>query len=224
MTTLVLMVPAMLVLGFMVGLSMLAFALGAESGDAGVGGVFCCALPALLAAFAFVAVVTDITFQLALRYGVLFDVSFGKAIKRGWEDLLGKKGAFVFWLVMLLPGIAYSFVLVALAVVFMVPLFLAVSAGQTLVAAALAVLFFLLLLLPVAIYGAFSSSAWTVFFRRMTGVEPLAVPAPAYAQVIHPPIPPAPPVYPPAPLNSPDLPTDPFPPPAPSAPASPPDA
>ncbi len=52
---------------------------------------------------------------------MLDDVTFGQAIKRGWEDLWAKRGAFMMWLVMLLPGFAVSMVMLLFMLPFMLP-------------------------------------------------------------------------------------------------------
>lgn len=171
--------------------------IGGDSSAAGAGaaagalGGLCCVLPIFGLLIFAVAVVLGIVYPLALRYGVLYNITFGEAIKRGWYDLRAKRGAFVFWLVMLLPQFAFGVIVLLLLLPFIVPAVALFIAEKYVIGGALVVLAILLMFLPSAIYGTFVSSAWTVFFRRMTGLES---PAPAA-------VPPAPPVgyAPPAP-------------------------
>jgi len=184
-----------------------------SSGAAAVGGVsaLCCGLPIFIALIVGAGLVIGIVSSLAIRYGVLQDVTFGQAIKKGWQDLWGKRGAFIFWLVMLLPGFAYGAVTGVVAAIFAVPAVLLIIAEKVVSGVAILVLLALVLMIPGAIYGTFVSAAWTVFFRRMNGIgvpAPSAQPVPGYSSGMAPPAPYAP--MPPAPPA----------PPAPEAPAS----
>ncbi len=176
-----------------------------------VGGV-CVALPIFIIVVVFLSIVLGVVYPLALRYGVLQDVTFGKAIRRGWDDLWAKRGAVVFWLVMILPGLAYGMLMIVPIILLALPAILALTAEQYAMAVVLFVIMFLILLLPTAIYSTFVSSAWTVFFREMTGMEPRPAVQPAYGGPYSPPAPPAD-YSPPAP----PLPTAYEPPPAPPA-------
>lgn len=175
---------------------------GGSSDAAAAGGVsaFCCGLPIFIAVTAGVGVIIGIVMQLAIRYGVLHDVTFGQAIKKGWQDMWGKRGAFIFWLVMLLPGFAYAAVTGVAAAIFAVPAVLLIIAEKVITGVAILVLLALVLMIPGAIYGTFVSAAWTIFFRRMNGI---GVPAPSkqlvpsYSSEMTPPAPYAP--VPPAP-------------------------
>lgn len=140
----------------------------------------CVVLPIFVILVIAISIVVGIVYPLALRYGVLHDITFGEAIKRGWYDLRGKRGAFVFWLVMILPGIAASAIFAAIMLPFFVPAFLMIMSERYVMGIGLAVLGWLVMLLPVAIYSTFVSTAWTVFFRQMTGME---VPPASYAPV-----------------------------------------
>jgi hypothetical protein len=167
---------------------------GAALGDeaafgAAMAGGMCLVLPIFLVLIIAISLIIGIVYQLALRYGVLEDVTFGQAIKRGWDDLWAKRGAFVMYLVMILPGLAAGLVMLVFMLPFMVPAIAFVFAEKYVMAGAMFVLMALAMLLPTAVYGTFISSAWTVFFRQMTGKEPTAkavrapVPqAPYYAQ------------------------------------------
>lgn len=167
----------------------------AAGGGAGAGaalGSICLLLPLLTVLIIAAALIITIAYQLALRYGVLDDLTFGKAIGRAWSDLWAKRGAWVFWLVMLLPGVAFSVVVLLLLLPFAVPAVLLLIAEKYLAAVAVFMVAVLVMMLPSAIWATFSSSAWTVFFRRMTGREP-GGPAVATAPAYHPQNPP--PVY-----------------------------
>lgn len=173
MTALVLGLPVLLigvlmaVMGVVFGMSVTA---GSDmAGAVGIG--MCFFFPLLLAVIFAVSVIIGILMPVAVRYGVLLDVTYGQAIKRAWNDLWGKKGLVVFWLVMLLPGIAYGFVVFTLILVALVPAGVALFAEQYLVAGVLALLMVLFMMLPNAIFATFTNSAWTLMFRQLTGME-----------------------------------------------------
>lgn len=193
-------------------------ALGNEEAiGAALAGGLCLVLPVFVVLIIALGLIVGIIYNLALRYGVLDDITFGQAIKRGWDDLWAKRGAFVMFLVMLLPGFALSLAMLVLMVPFMVPAIAFAVAEQFVMAGAMFVLMMLVMLVPSAIYGTFVSSAWTVFFRQMTGREPkraeVAVATAPYVSMAPPaPLPapgvPAPPPVPEAsaPLPAPEVP------------------
>jgi hypothetical protein len=89
--------------------------------------------------------------------------------------------------------------------------------------AVLILLAVLVLIVPAAMYSTFYHAVWTIFFRRMTGVEPAPVAAPAPAYPLAPPVPPAPAVASAAPaVPAPEAPPAPPASPAPPAPPEPP--
>jgi hypothetical protein len=193
MIGLVIGLPLIAVILLLVGLLLTAGIGGALTGEQGLavalGGV-CFLLPVLVVAIIAGSLIVGILYQLALRYGVLEDVSFGQAIVRGWNDLWAKRGAWVFWLVMLLPGVAFGVAAFLLMLPFIVGMVAFVIAGLYAAVAVLVVVLTLLMIVPTAIYSTFVSSAWTIFFRRMTGVEPggLGTTSPArvhYLSLIH---------------------------------------
>jgi len=197
MLSFVLGIPVAVVIAIMVAAFVALGIGGAAGGDQAAGaaivGGLCFVLPLFVIIIVALSLALGIVFQLALRYAVLQDVTFGQAIKRGWNDLWAKRGAVVFWLVMLLPGIAYSVIVGIVSLPLAVPMAVMLVQEKLVMAAGLGILLGLLMLFPTAVYGTFVSSAWTVFFRRMTGMEPVAEAAPAY-------VPPAPAAYaPPAP-------------------------
>ncbi len=166
----------MLVLGLIIAAVVIAagvggFLIGDEAGGLAAIGGLCLALPIIIVLVVAVSVVIGIVSPLALRYGVLHDITFGEAIRRGWLDLWGKRGAFVFWLVMLLPGIAAGIIMVLLMLPFLIPAIVMFAGERFAMATGVLLLGGLLMLLPTAIYGTFASSAWTVFFRTMTGMD-----------------------------------------------------
>jgi hypothetical protein len=198
----------------------------------GVGGM-CCGLAFLVIATFAYSIVFGTVNQLALRYAVLEDRTAIESLKQGWSDVWGKRGAIGMYFVMWATALVYSIALSVALIVFAIPLVIMAVAGNIVGAVGVGALAGLLALVPSAAYGAFASSAWTIFFRRMTGREQVAVPiAPAYAGGY----PPAPPVpnagfpAPPAPPTPPATPgVDPWkaaqelpPVPAPEAPPTPP--
>jgi len=129
-----------------------------------------------------------ILYQVALCYGVLQDVTFGQALKRAWDDLWGKKGVFVFYLVMLLPSFALSTVLSVVMMVIQIPLTLLIALGGVAGIVVFLVIMVLAMFVPMPLYVTFYQACWTIFFRRMTGMDPLATRAgePALAAPIEP--------------------------------------
>lgn len=163
--------PVLVVALLMGGVLVASGLVGASGGEAAAGVGICLFFPILLVVILAASLIIGILMPMAVRYGVLLEVTFGQAIKRSWDDLWGKKGLFVFWLVMLLPGIAYGVVITVVMLPLAVPLVLAIIAEQYVVAVALTVLMTLVLMLPGAIYGTFANAAWTLFFRSATGLE-----------------------------------------------------
>ncbi|PKQ37669.1 MAG: hypothetical protein CVT59_06395 [Actinobacteria bacterium HGW-Actinobacteria-1] len=202
---------------------------GFGSSDAGAAGGFaglCCGLPMLSIALIVFSYLLGIVANLALRYGVLQDVTFGQALARGWSDLTSKRGAFVFMLVMIIPSIIYGAISGVIALMFVVPAVLLIAAGSVITGAGIIVLFAFVMMIPGAAYGTFVSSAWTIFFRRMNGMErqpEVREAAPVRGDLLPPPpVPPAPqPPYAPAPPQTfvPGPPAPPAPPAAPEPPA-----
>lgn len=167
-------------------------AAGSASDVAAAGGFtsLCCGIPLLIVVIFVAALFVSIISELAMRYAVLDDITFGQSISRAWSDLWAKRGVWVMWLVMLLPGVAYGVVTAVVSLVFILPAVFLLIAGKFLTAAALIVLVAFVLMLPGAVYGTFVSSAWTIFFRQMTGKEQVV--APVAQPGAYPPAPPAP--------------------------------
>ena len=137
--------------------------------------------------------VAGIVYQMALCYGVLQDVTFGQALKRGWNDLWGKKGVFVFYLVMLLPTFALSMVLSVIMMVIQIPFTLLIALGGDAGVVAFLVMMVLVTFVPMPLFMTFYQACWTIFFRRMTGMDPAVMRAGAPTPLVPlEPIPPAP--------------------------------
>lgn len=154
------------------------------SSDAVVGWIVVIALVTLLALIP-LAVVVSMLDELALRHGILRDRTLGRAIAAAWGDLRAKRGAFVMWLVMLLPEMVYGMVVFGVLMAVFVSTVIAagigsdggVSLGGLGVAAAVALgVVSLAVVLAAAVFMAFQTTAWTAFFRA---TEPPAVEPPA---------------------------------------------
>jgi hypothetical protein len=96
---------------------------------------------------------------LAIRHAVIEDTGAVDSIKLGWKDLWSGRGAFPMFLIQAGIGI-----------------------GIAIVASILGALFLglvgLVMILGSAVYGAFYQAVWTIFFRRMTGMESQGAVAP----------------------------------------------
>ncbi len=163
-----------------------------------------CAMFVLSIIGLFLGITLAISAELGLRYAVLQDRGVMASLKQGWHDVWGKRGAFVMFLVQAGVGILYAIVFGIVASVLAGPTVVSSgAAGLRVVQPAGAGLTFLLIV-PAAIYGAFYHASWTVFFRRMTGMEQSAAAAPVDAPFATPvpevPAPPAP--IPPSPVPS----------------------
>ncbi len=203
--TLVLWLPFMVILGLIL-LATLAPLTGSllSGGDPGVesilgmcGGLVVGGLILLL-----LGVLLGLLDTLAVRHTVLGGTGVFRSIGEAWTDVRTRfKDIFVMWLLMFAVGIGFGIVVGVIAAVFGFAVFAALIAEAWYVAIGIGVVLFLALLLPSAIYGAFSSAVWTIFFRRLSGREVLvpqvadaaAAPAPALdAGMPAPPAPPAP--------------------------------
>jgi hypothetical protein len=176
---------------------------------------------------AILGVILGVVSELALRYVMLQDRRVMESLKQGWSDLWSRRGAFLMFLVMLGVGIGVAIVFGIVGAILSAPALVISGTGVVGVGGSLLGLVALIMLVPSAIYGTFVEAAWTIFFRRMTGMEPQPAraamqPAPAYPMYAPaPPAPPAPPVYAPAPPMAPEPPAPPAPPEPPAAPEPP---
>jgi hypothetical protein len=191
-------VPGLIMLALSIGYLMALLAAGAGSlfialayGDmAAVESVVPAALGGMLAigiggaiVLLVVAFIVWMTMELAVRYGMLADYTFGRALGRAWHDVWGRRGAVTFMWVSLLAALVVGIGLSIAGAPFP-----AREAGDPmglweLIAGVISV-----------ISATWISASWTVFFRRMTGMERWQAPE-TYAQA--------------APLASPAGPTDP---------------
>lgn len=154
----------------------------------------CCGIFFFVVILIVLSVVLTIISELAVRYAVLRDTGVMESLRLGWSDLRAKRGAFLMYLIQWGVSIAYSIVILIVAVVLIVPGALLIIAGGWIPGVLLILVALLALMLPAAVYGAFYHAAWTIFFRRMTGLEP----QPA-AAIAGPGVPPSGGMYPPPP-------------------------
>jgi len=181
--------------------------------------VAACGLFVLTVIGIFLGITLGIASELGLRYAVLNDRGALDSLKQGWRDLWTKRGAFKLFAIQLGLGILFAIAMGIVGSILAGPnLVVSTAAGVRVANPAGAGLTFLLIV-PAAVYAAFYSVVWTLFFRRMTGMQPeaAAAPMPAPSMPMAPaPVPPMP--EPPVP-PMPEPPAPPMPePPAPPAP------
>lgn len=178
MTGFVVYVPLFVVMSVLITVVVLLMgvtASGLDDSEAGIIGVMCCGLPIVLVVVLAASAISDIVVRLGICYGVIQDVTFGKAVGRAWNDLWGKRGAFVFWLVLLLVSLVYSFALFLIIMLLTLPASALQMAGMLAWANVATFIADIIIAVPYAIFLTFTIAAWTLFFRRMTGMEPVAV-------------------------------------------------
>ena len=166
----------------------------------------CLVFVVLVIALIGVGVIFGVVERLALNYAVLEDRHVMDSLKQGWRDLWGKRGAFLMFLMMVGVSIVVSLVLGLVAVLLMLPGIVSLIARQWVTGGVLIGVAVLVLMVPGAVWAAFYHASWTIFFRRMTGREPLTrtvtvasgAPVPPTAAPWSP-EPPAPPLAPEAP-------------------------
>lgn len=122
------------------------------------------------------SVITGIVWSLGICYGVLSDYSFGQALRQGWADLRVKRGAFTFYLVATLAAWVYSMALSVVVMVLMLPSIMLFAFGQFGWGFAALIVAIVVLVLPTPVWAVFVDSAWVIFFRRMTGLDPVVAP------------------------------------------------
>ncbi|NTW28062.1 MAG: hypothetical protein HGA39_01680 [Coriobacteriia bacterium] len=142
-------------------------------------GALAIGVPVLLIA----SFVLGILYVIALRFVTLSDLRVGAAIREAWKAFRARiKNHSLMWLINwglnFAAGIALSILFVVLALVLVVPIVIA-AIGQNwnvlvLLICVLVVLLVVVSLFYTAIWGTFTSALWTVFFRRLTGLEPEA--------------------------------------------------
>lgn len=187
----------------------------------GICGVVAAALVILIP----LSILIGILDQIGLRHGVLDDMPAVDAIKAAWWDVRHRfSDVAVMWVLLFAIALGYGVVIAIVAVALFVPA-LALAAFHAWAAAALLFLVaVVVLLLPSAIFNTLYSSAWTLFFRRLTGREAAQTlpvhaapagytppPPPGASAAPESPVMPAPPAMPEAPAPEPPAPETPSP-------------
>lgn len=160
-----------------VGIGAMAASNAERQGLAGTGFVAFIGLMVLLSPLLFIAIFTaNLLLELALRHAILADQPVFDAVRTAWRNLLDRfLDVFLMWLVQLLCTLLFGFVIAVIAGVVLVPaVILGIAAESVGLGIALALPGLLLLLVPVAIYAAWRSTAWTVFWRQL--VRPSTAP------------------------------------------------
>ena len=134
------------------------------------------------------AIVTSVLMELARRQAVLFDTAIIDSIREAWGIFRGRfKDIALWWLTMLVVGIAVGVVMGVLALILIVPA-LALVLVSPLAGVALLIPGAMLAVFLSGVVQAFRSVAWTDFFmmvRPLPGpaAEGAPVPAPAIAPI-----------------------------------------
>ncbi|MGV8083510.1 MAG: hypothetical protein AB2L09_07775 [Coriobacteriia bacterium] len=132
-------------------------------------------------------VVLGLMYLVALRFIMLYNMPVFQAAGEAWRAFRGRlKNHLLMWLINLglnfAAGIALAIPLGILGVAIIIPAVFAADAQRWSqfvgLMVVLGIVFFVLSLLFTAIWGTFTSALWTIFFRRLVGLE---VEAPAYA-------------------------------------------
>lgn len=119
-------------------------------------------------------------YQLAIRYAVLEDRAALDAVNASWGALRHRfKDVALMWLVMLAVGIGFGIVIAVPAGILGAGAYLMAWIGLWPVAGALGFLIAIVAVVFGAFVGTFSSAAWTLFFRRLTGRDAAVAYAPA---------------------------------------------
>ena len=196
-------------------------------------GVVAIGIPALIV----VGLILGIMYVLGVRFVMLHGLGVIDSARESWLAFRTRfKDTALMYLINLglniAAGIVLAIPLVIIGVAVAIPAVISAVAGHwAQFAAALGLAFAIVTpisLLFTAIWGTFTSSLWTIFYRRLTGMEVLAPIAPAYPPPSYPPPPSAgfgppsaPPAWAPPPPPGPPAWTPPAPPRAPSPPAPP---
>jgi hypothetical protein len=181
------------VVGIFVAIAVVGASAGGAAAASGFLGI-CGAVAAALVILVPLGILIGILDQIGLRHGVLDDMPAVDAIKAAWWDVRHRfSGVAVMWVLLFAITLGYGVVIAIAAVALFVPA-LALAAFRAWAAAALLSLVAIaVLLLPSAIFNTLYSSAWTLFFRRLTGREAAST-LPAHAApagYTPPPLPPA---------------------------------
>ncbi len=116
--------------------------------------------------------IATLILELALRHAILADRPVFDAVGAAWRDLRGRfVDVFVMWLVMLLGGFAFAFVFAFIAALALTPAIIAgIASDSVATGIAFGIPGILILLVPVGAYSAWRSTAWTLFWQRLTGI------------------------------------------------------
>lgn len=155
----------------------------------GLGGIWLFLLVFAVLSIAF-AVVFGVVKEIGVRYAVLEGRGIMDSLRAAWSALWGKRGAFLMFVTVAVVQLVAGIALAIAAGIALLPGIVAMVLGAYVPGGVLLVVGILVLMVPAGIYGAFYHSMWTIFFRRMTGREPVAPSAPAFAGG-YPPAPPA---------------------------------
>ncbi len=160
--------------------------------------------------FAIVGMLLGLIEQLALRHGVLADMPAMESVRTAMRDLRARfLDVFLMWLVTLGVGFVVALVFGAVAAMFGIAVAGAAMTGLWPLAVVIGVVMMLVFIVPGAIVSAFSSTLWTVFYRRFTGRDGASAQAPVASAAQGPslyspefaPQPPAPPAAPEPPTD-----------------------
>jgi hypothetical protein len=127
-----------------------------------------------------VSLILGILYVIATRFVVLYDMGVMQAIGEAWRAFRARtKDHVLMWLVNfglnVAAGIVFAIPVTLLALAIALPAFVAGSAGEWSALAGVVVVLVIVILalslLYTGIWGTFTSSLWTIFFRRLVGME-----------------------------------------------------
>jgi len=173
---LVLGLPLMIVLVIFSVVAIVPIVMGMSGGGGDTAGLavagFCGAFVIGMGVMLVLALIIGVLDALAARHAVIGGERAMRSIALAWAELRSRfKDIALMWLVMFGVGIAYGIVVGVVAMVAGVAIAFAFLGGAWPVALFLGFMLFLVMLAPTAIYSAFHSVAWTLFYRRLTGRE-----------------------------------------------------
>ncbi|MBE0475608.1 MAG: hypothetical protein IBX62_00690 [Coriobacteriia bacterium] len=214
---------------------------GDMGGGAAAGALFgvCCFGGLFVLVLIVASILVGLIYTLGLRFLVLGGETVFGAIGKAWSAVRRRfKDVALMWLLVLAVSIGYAIVAGLIAGLLALPAIFMLFAGNLFGAALIFVALFFVLLPLSAIFGAFQSAIWTVFFRDLTGRGPVAAaeaapgapgspwPSPAAPPPARPPAAPHPEetfLPPPPPQAAPERPREPPPAAPPAAPPRPPE-
>jgi hypothetical protein len=186
-----------------------------EGNPAALIATICCGYPLLFAGIIAIVFVFTGVEALSIRYGLIGGRTFGDAIASGWKAFrVSWKRVVVFALIMVSLAYAWQLLssIVTLPLLFVTLPFrelTAVSPDPAVLGRFFDGLFWVyaVMILFQSPFLVFNIVAWTVFFRRLTGLDPIAAPTDSWSEPVAPPQQPAPDApaaaFPPAPPQPP---------------------